>query len=833
MLALPQENLKDDNEITAAKSKRTMSIPIAGQALQSTAQVLNHPIVAAALQKISMNALQTVASALNQVHQEELARKSEVEKTLDQMASLRAVTENNKMPMLQDDNGSGEVEDLSGSGAESGDGEVTAVEPPKPLVEEKKKKEVVVPTNTTTPHQHHHHHHHHHRHHRHHAEKIEKKTVNSTSEMEGIDWSAIKNNTKVVGRIAQEANIPVKKLLAIFRSGASRSDIAKQTEELLNRTIESQADLAQLFENEEEESEEKKHSKKKKETALASKEKKGTEAVAKNKTSHADYEVPKNIPPNCGKLVKQYTDGELTLMDYLKELKICKKNEEVSQQLANTTPMQREAVATQNVIQHEAYNYALTSMKSFKPTAKEQANAVIARWRSNSFGEKPVTKGKPAGIPDAVKSFMNIQTPKAGKIEEGKTAAEKNTENTEVAKSNLANTATGNTVGSLISPANGDTGSSENKEANNGEPVKEQESASFTSQIAIKKSTIPETPIVQNANQPSFMSKLNMLSGDTRAFIEQTNQASQLFGTVPQHENVATAPAAASAAESQSTPVMKETTRSDILSNPTFTLNNHVPQPAFVTPTETASESENPLNNMPPAVNAVSTENIVAKSDIPIPVQKQDEILKKGMITSPKKTLLVTAPGQPNGITPVTTSLADAVLATKSIVPTITDAMSTNTLQDGSNAKQTADISLLNGQEYAQETFLASLANPALQEIPVDTSLVAALQSLNGYGSTIVNDPKSNLLMASLQKRDIKELEKRHVKRETDESVITRKHKKRHLNLPRHGKRDTSDKINSAKPIERSKMSLPLINSQRGPKLMDKIRDMSRVIATP
>lgn len=87
--------------------------------------------------------------------------------------------------------------------------------------------------------------------------------------------------------------------------------------------------------------------------------------------------------------------------------------------------------------------------------------------------------------------------------------------------------------------------------------------------------------------------------------------------------------------------------------------------------------------------------------------------------------------------------------------------------------------------------------------------------------------------MASLQKRDIKELEKRHVKRETDESVITRKHKKRHLNLPRHGKRDTSDKINSAKPIERSKMSLPLINSQRGPKLMDKIRDMSRVIATP
>lgn len=86
-----------------------MSIPIAGQALQSTAQVLNHPIVAAALQKISMNALQTVASALNQVHQEELARKSEVEKTLDQMASLRAVTENNKMPMLQDDNGSGFV----------------------------------------------------------------------------------------------------------------------------------------------------------------------------------------------------------------------------------------------------------------------------------------------------------------------------------------------------------------------------------------------------------------------------------------------------------------------------------------------------------------------------------------------------------------------------------------------------------------------------------------------------------------------------------------------------------------------------------------------------
>ena len=242
----------------------------------------------------------------------------------------------------------------------------------------------------------------------------------------------------------------------------------------------------------------------------------------------------------------------------------------------------------------------------------------------------------------------------------------------------------------------------------------------------------------------------------------------------------------------------------------------------------------------------------------------------------------------------------------------------------------------LNGQELAAERIIASMANPLLKDIPVDSVLAAALNEMSGvnpvdpksgFTGTLVkrhvnrkrhvNDVplhkprkreiieqkqkldeykvksekrdktesklykttayKTNIQKRGLtenidlrnpiqrehysrkikaQKRNVFEIDnknlfmwknegknnfhnKRFRKREINETRAKKLNSnaslsaghKRHLKLT--DKRDATDKIKSAKAIERSKMSLPLVSTQQGPKLMDKIRDMSRVIATP
>ena len=50
-----------------------------------------------------------------------------------------------------------------------------------------------------------------------------------------------------------------------------------------------------------------------------------------------EYDIPGNIPNKCQKLVKNYANGEMTLKDYLKSMKLCKSNEEVAAKLADTS----------------------------------------------------------------------------------------------------------------------------------------------------------------------------------------------------------------------------------------------------------------------------------------------------------------------------------------------------------------------------------------------------------------------------------------------------------------------------------------------------------------
>ena len=57
--------------------------------------------------------------------------------------------------------------------------------------------------------------------------------------------------------------------------------------------------------------------------------------------SFSDFIVPKEVPSSCVKYVKQYTDGEMTLPDYVKSLKICKQNEAIAKQIAKTSKSNR------------------------------------------------------------------------------------------------------------------------------------------------------------------------------------------------------------------------------------------------------------------------------------------------------------------------------------------------------------------------------------------------------------------------------------------------------------------------------------------------------------
>ena len=216
--------------------------------------------------------------------------------------------------------------------------------------------------------------------------------------------------------------------------------------------------------------------------------------------------------------------------------------------------------------------------------------------------------------------------------------------------------------------------------------------------------------------------------------------------------------------------------------------------------------------------------------------------LKKNEVASGPKILL--ASPQAPGLTALSTSLKDAVTAAKSSV----DALKASGNLGASN--------LINPFQKGVDAPSDSIKN----------ALVAAFDSMGGL-NPILNDPNERKLFMGTKKKRSMERRRRsrmQKRRRSMESAGTQresaviKHDRKHRRSmedvqPRtyykdlrrslegkrarhkvaHHKRDTSDKIKSAKAIERSHMGMPITSIQQGPKLMDKIRDMSRVIATP
>lgn len=190
------------------------------------------------------------------------------------------------------------------------------------------------------------------------------------------------------------------------------------------------------------------------------------------------------------------------------------------------------------------------------------------------------------------------------------------------------------------------------------------------------------------------------------------------------------------------------------------------------------------------------------RSQIPVP-----NVAKK---TIPK--ILLATPGV-KGL-PVTNSLVEAIKATNKEDPLASLlAEKPGKAIDALEKKQP----ILSGEALAAEQFMASLANPLFKQMPVDKSLVAALKSMNGVpGGVLSPNPKFQLL-PGLQKRKRRSLGEVSVGKRILQTLKSRLRRS----------------VITKKPMERSNMVMPVLNSQQGPKLMDKIRDMGRVIATP
>ena len=226
---------------------------------------------------------------------------------------------------------------------------------------------------------------------------------------------------------------------------------------------------------------------------------------------------------------------------------------------------------------------------------------------------------------------------------------------------------------------------------------------------------------------------------------------------------------------------------------------------------KSVSEADAPLTSLDfvssSSSNKESTDPLAALSSQqkvvgPVSVEKAD---KKSAV-SPKILLASAGPGS---AIPLTGSLVEAIKA--SAATNKKDSL--EALLTKKSVMALEKITPVSADTVAAEEFMASLANPLFKQMPVDKSLVAALRSMNG-GSVNAPSKKFEILTS---------LEKKKRKRRSTLGGFLLNHLMRRRDLGTMNK-----------PIERSSMETPAISStQQGPKLLDKIRDMGRVIATP
>merc|ERR1712034_102815 len=108
-------------------------------------------------------------------------------------------------------------------------------------------------------------------------------------------------------------------------------------------------------------------------------------ATAQNATKNA------TIPWQCTGLVKAYTNGELTMLDYRRELHRCK----LKDKLERLTGTERQAYMKKHRINPSRYMY------NENPEVQiDQAQNIFDGWRKRSFGERK--KKSTVEVPNAI-----------------------------------------------------------------------------------------------------------------------------------------------------------------------------------------------------------------------------------------------------------------------------------------------------------------------------------------------------------------------------------------------------------------------------------------------
>lgn len=122
--------------------------------------------------------------------------------------------------------------------------------------------------------------------------------------------------------------------------------------------------------------------------------------------------------------------------------------------------------------------------------------------------------------------------------------------------------------------------------------------------------------------------------------------------------------------------------------------------------------------------------------------------IDKALTPEPKSKLLVAGIGEGKGAVP--TSLADAVATVKKSNIQKDPEISTNNIINELKSKETTkEDESLTADKLAAEQFFASLANPVLENMPVDTNLIAALNGMGGMDSAFSPDDPGHLLQVS------------------------------------------------------------------------------------
>jgi len=575
------------------------------------------------------------------------------------------------------------------------------------------------------------------------------------------------------------------------------------------------------------------------------------------KKTNVEYDIPNTIPSNCQKLVKNYANGEMTLKDYLKSMKLCKSNEETAAKLADTTPAQREAVNTMTMIQHEAYKYAMDSMRNFKSSSKD-AESVMDQWRSNSFGAKAAVKKSDGIVPDAVKKFMTMQTPPgvgklvkpgqtvtgnvksltpAAKVDATKVAPVAVTNKESLAKSAIAAAVAASkmaTTAPLINAGKAQI----TKKSNIFQPLlKTGKLPANLEESLIKKSLIAQVPLInkklltKNMFLPNSVLNANLVA--KKSVIQQKMLLAQMIskGLI---DKTALNPQ-----------VLKNVAKFTIPHRQSPLNPANLPENIIEHPVPLPSEKTLIQADQTDKIASAEKKSVIPKEKLPS-VEKLTELDK----AKPETKLLLGGVGETKATVP--SSLAAAVEKIKNTkdqkIPDISSSKIIKELTGKANAKD------LTPDKIAAEEFFASLANPVLGNMPVDTNLVAAFKEQTK--DSILSDP-GKLFQVSRKRRTLRRTRSRH--NHTIRSTKQRKFSKRNVDsetganrrrsaarkqrksspsrnkrdtdyVVMLSKRDTTDNLTrSVKPIERSNMGVH-ISSNQGPKLLDKIRDMSRVI---